>query len=153
MSNFCPLSEVLVLVPRVTCKNDDLHLFSNNLCRVLLLIFYLGYCSLWHGNKVSGITLGWGDKSWARRKQVAKSRNEQDQLRFTRRLGGWVAIVVTFAAFSREMKGSTDALHFFGILLSVTSDPTWWPAKTAVSPHSSSPKLLLLLVFFLDGRQ
>ena len=33
MSNFCRLSEVLVLVPRVTCKNDDIHLFSNNLCR------------------------------------------------------------------------------------------------------------------------
>ena len=33
MPNYCRLSEVLVLVPRVTCKNDDIHLFSNNLCR------------------------------------------------------------------------------------------------------------------------
>ena len=45
MSNFCRLSDVLVLVLRVTGKNDDIHLFSNNLCRVLVLIFYLGYCS------------------------------------------------------------------------------------------------------------
>ena len=63
--------------------------------------------------------------AFSQTKTGGKSRNEQDQLRFTRRLGGWVAILVTFAAFSGVMKGSTDALHVLGILFSVITDPTW----------------------------